>query len=166
MLGSNFDEARAKTCCVTGHRDIPAEQVEFVKQELMKEAEKAISEGYVYFLTDLADGVDQYFAEVVAKLRENNDSLRLTALLPYRNRFKKLLGDTYTEQLLSACSEVGVVNEKFAPNSMFICRRRMLEQSSRMIAVFDGREKSGVLSAIRMAHAQGIKIQEIPLGLN
>ena len=29
-------EAETKTCCVTGHRDIPAEKMEFVKEALQR----------------------------------------------------------------------------------------------------------------------------------
>lgn len=33
-----------KTCCVTGHRDIPAERIAYVEQELRREIQTAIEE--------------------------------------------------------------------------------------------------------------------------
>lgn len=45
-----------KTCCVTGHRDIPAEQVEEVKRALWREIEKAIADGFTRFLSGFAQG--------------------------------------------------------------------------------------------------------------
>ena len=48
-----------KTCCVTGHRDIPAEQIDAVKYALRREIIKAVSDGYTGFMTGFADGADQ-----------------------------------------------------------------------------------------------------------
>ena len=31
-----------KTCCVTGHRDIPEDRIAYVEQELRREVEEAI----------------------------------------------------------------------------------------------------------------------------
>ena len=73
-----------KTCCVTGHRDIPADQVDYVKQELRREVEKAIADGFTRFISGFAEGADQYFAEIVAEKRKDNPSIRLEAALPYR----------------------------------------------------------------------------------
>ena len=47
-----------KTCCVTGHREIPAAEVAFVKQALRKEVALAIAEGFTHFLSGMAEGAD------------------------------------------------------------------------------------------------------------
>lgn len=75
-----------KTCCVTGHRDILDEQIDNVKYALRREIIKAVSDGYTGFMTGFADGVDQYFAEIVVKLQADFPDLRLIAVLPYRKR--------------------------------------------------------------------------------
>lgn len=159
------DKLESKTCCVTGHRDIPGEQVGYVRQELRREVERAIEDGYQHFLTDFMEGTDQLFAEVVAEIRQVNDGIRLEAVLPYRGRFEKLHKDERTRLLLAACTEVGFANEKYTKNCITVCRREQLRRSSRMIAVFDGREKGGAVTAIRMAHARKIRVCVIELGL-
>ena len=35
-----------KTCCVTGHRDIPKEYLDYVEQELRREVQAAIEDGF------------------------------------------------------------------------------------------------------------------------
>ena len=35
-----------KTCCVTGHRDIPENRISYVEQELLREVQTAIDDGY------------------------------------------------------------------------------------------------------------------------
>ena len=49
-----------QTCCVTGHRDIPAHLVEHVKQALCQEVRAAVADGYRYFLSGFAGGVDLF----------------------------------------------------------------------------------------------------------
>ena len=74
-----------KTCCVTGHRDIPDEQIDAVKYALRREIVKAVSDGYTGFMTGFANGADQYFAEIVVILQKDFPELRLIAVLPYWN---------------------------------------------------------------------------------
>ena len=48
-------EVVTKTCCITGHRDIPAEKKKFVEEELRKEVVAAIEDGYTRFISGFAD---------------------------------------------------------------------------------------------------------------
>lgn len=41
----------------------------------------------------------------------------------------------------------------------------MVENADRVIAVYDGREKGGTVSTIRMVHMKPKELQEIPLKL-
>ena len=45
---------QGKTCCVTGHRDIPEEQIDNVKQSLEREVDRAIRDGFTSFLSGLS----------------------------------------------------------------------------------------------------------------
>ena len=56
---------KEKVCGVTGHREIPAEYMEQAEQGLLREIEKAIADGYTYFISGFADGADQLFAGIV-----------------------------------------------------------------------------------------------------
>lgn len=118
---------KEKVCGVTGHRAIPAEYMEQVKQGLRREIEKAIADGYTYFISGFADGVDQLFAGIVLEKAKENPALRLEAAIPYRNRY-------------------------------------VVEHSDRVIAVYDGRDKGGTVSTIRMVHAQRKEMREVPVG--
>lgn len=155
-----------KTCCVTGHRDIPAEQVEEVKRALRREIEKAIADGFTRFISGFAEGADQYFAEIVAQKRKENEALRLEAAIPYRSRCLKLLKDECTKRLLDACTDVTITSEAYAPNVFSIRNRYMVDCSDRVIAVYDGRATGGTLSAMRMARVRRKELREIPVGLH
>lgn len=56
-----------KTCCVTGHRDIPEARIAYVEQELRREVEEAIAEGYTRFISGFAEGVDLMFAARISR---------------------------------------------------------------------------------------------------
>ena len=153
-----------KTCCVTGHRDIPAEQIDAVKYALWREIIKAVSDGYTGFMTGFADGADQYFAEMVVKLQEDFPNLRLIAVIPYRKRVDSLESREQTKALLHACANVVVIQEEYKPIVYAKRNRYMVEHSDRVIAVYDGREKGGTVNTIRLTHNMKKELREIPVG--
>lgn len=153
-----------KTCCVTGHRDIPANQIEFVKKELQREIEAAIADGYTRFISGFAEGADQYFAEIVAEKMKTDNRLRLEAAIPYRNRYMELQNDPHAASLLNACTDVSIISERYTPNVYMARNRYMVKCSDRVIAVYDGRDKGGTVSMIRLAHILRKQIREIPVG--
>lgn len=164
-----FDKPRSMTCCVAGHRKLPDDKAGWVKQELRREVEQAIEDGYLYFVTDFMEGTDQLFAEVVKEIREEASSggeenkLRLEAALPYRGWVAKLMDNEKTKPLVAACTDIGVLAEKYSPGCYMACRRVQLKRSSRMIAVYDGQGEGGTVKAIRMAHAQQVSVRIISL---
>ncbi len=153
-----------KACCVTGHRDIPADQLEHVREGLRREIGQAVKDGYTRFISGFAEGADLFFAEIVAGLRRDNPALRLEAAIPYRNRLLKLQKDDYTRELLDACTEIGVISEEYSQNVYMKRNRFMVEMSDRVIAVYDGREKGGTVSTMRFAHVMKKELREIPVG--
>ena len=54
---------------------------------------------------------------------------------------------------MKACNGVKVTSDKYEPNCFFIRNRYMVQESSRVIAVYDGRESGGTLFTMRYAHA-------------
>lgn len=154
-----------KTCCVTGHRDIPAEEMAPVKEALRREIKKAVNDGFTVFLSGFADGVDQYFAEMILELQNKNPDLKLIAVLPYQKRKDSLCQKEHTNALLDACAEVIIIQEEYRPNVYSKRNRYMVEHADRVIAVYDGREKGGTVKTIRYAHQFRKELREIPVGL-
>ena len=135
-----------KTCCVTGHRDIPEARIAYVEQELRREVEEAIAEGYTRFISGFAEGVDLMFAAIVAAI-------------PYAGRLKTK--NQQFQKLLRACKGVKVVCQEYAPSCFMQRNRYMAGESQRVIAVYDGRERGGTLFTMRYAHSIGREVREI-----
>lgn len=153
-----------KICCVTGHREIPAGQISYVKNALRHEIENAIADGYAGFLSGFANGVDQYFAEIVVELQRDNPVLQLVAVLPYRKRLDRLQARDETKALLDACTEVKVMQDQYQANVYFRRNRYMVERADRVIAVYDERAKGGTVNTIHFAHVRKKELRQIPVG--
>ena len=91
-----------KVCCVTGHRDIPAERISYVEQELRREVRAAIEDGYTRFISGFAEGTDLMFAAIVAEEMEHHPELFLEAAIPYAGRIKTK--NQQFHELLRACN--------------------------------------------------------------
>ena len=71
-----------KTCCVTGHRDIPAERMADVEQALRREVLAASEEGYTRFISGFAEGTELLFAALVAEEMEHPPELLVEVEVP------------------------------------------------------------------------------------
>jgi len=155
---------QGKTCCVTGHRDIPAEQVGHIKKSLEQEVDRAISDGFTCFISGFADGVDLLFAEIVTERIAKNPVLKLIAAIPYQKRLDTLRKSERTKALIDLCTEIYVAAEEYQPSVYAKRNRYMVERSDRIIAVYDGREKGGTVGTIRLAHTMKKELREIAVG--
>lgn len=153
-----------KICCVTGHRDLPQNQINYVKAALMREIEKAVADGFTCFMSGFAEGVDQYFVEMVMEKQKDDPSLELIAVIPYQKRLDSLRTKGRTYEMLEACHDVVVIQEEYQPSVYSHRNRYMVEHSNRVIAVYDGREKGGTVRTIRFAHQMKKELREIPVG--
>lgn len=148
-----------KTCCVTGHRDVPVGKEQYVEEALRKEVLAAIAAGYTRFISGFADGVDLTFAAIVAAEKKQNSCLQLEAALPYRNRINAK--SPLFQELLACCDRVYVQSEKSNRQCYHERNRYMVLSSDRVIAVYDGRSTGGTFYTIRFAQANEKKFASL-----
>ena len=137
-------------CCCTGHRKIAPEKQSMVQELLQKELEAAINDGYTRFISGFAEGVDLLFARLVINLQSSGKEITLEAAIPYRNRVKS--PNAEFKELLSKCSVIGVVSEEYSKDCFMLRNTHMVQLSSRVIAVYDGREDGGTVFTMRYAN--------------
>lgn len=155
---------KEKTCCVTGHRDIPADRLPQVRQVLAKEIDRAIEDGFTCFLTGFAEGADQLFAQLVLERAEYFPQIRLEGAIPFRGRIQSLRRSPDACALLDGCSELHVLSERYSPGVYSYRNRFMIERSERVLAVYDGRQTGGTYSTILMALKYGRELHTIACG--
>jgi uncharacterized phage-like protein YoqJ len=160
-----------KTCCFTGHRPVKflfkynEQHPDCIKIKtlLRQEIETAIRNGYDYFITGMALGVDMWSAEEVLQLRRIYPHIRLEAAIPCLNqertwpfssqqRYRNILNQVNTIHYVS--------RETYKPYLMLQRDEYMVDKSSLLIAVFDG-SKGGTKHTFDYALTKGISIVRI-----
>lgn len=148
------------TCCVTGHRDIPAEKAAYVQAQLYQELLQAIQSGYTHFISGFASGVDLMFAGLVADLKKEYP-ITLEAAIPYPGRMYSP-NQTF-QSLLKACDTVKIHAGQYSKSCYMVRNRYMVDRSALVIAVHDGRNTGGTAATLRYAYQTNRAVREIRL---
>ena len=146
---------REKTCCVTGHRDIPKERTDVIREYLYYEVISAIEDGYTHFISGFAAGADLLFAEIVVELKEVCP-IMLEAAIPHPRRMKT--PDKAFQRLLRCCDVVKIHSDSYSKDCYMRRNRYMVNQSQRVIAVYDGRSTGGTAATVRYAKGKDVRV--------
>ena len=144
-----------KACCVTGHRDIPAEQVDRIRELLRQEILTAIEDGCTHFISGFAAGADLLFAELVAELKAVHP-ITLEAAIPYPGRMKT--PDKTFQRLIRSCDVVKIHSDSYSKDCYMRRNRYMVDRSQRVIAVYDGRSTGGTATTLRYARGKDVRV--------
>lgn len=144
-----------KTCCVTGHRDIPEQKKETITQLLRQEILKAIADGYTHFISGFATGADLMFADIVVQLKAVYP-ITLEAAIPYPGRMKT--PDKTFQRLIRCCDTVKIHSDRYFKGCYTRRNRYMVDQSQRILAVYDGRTTGGTASTLRYAAGKEVRV--------
>jgi len=151
------------TCCFTGPRpqNLPWSEddlrCKFLKLRLEIEIRKALESGYRHFISGMALGIDLYAAHIILNLRRDRPELGITleAAIPcnaqsatweYHQRIK------YNDILLK-CDKRTILSARATPDCFQKRNEYMVNQSSLIIAVSDGRA-GGTMNTIAYAKQQ------------
>ena len=144
-----------KTCCVTGHRDIPEERTDVIREYLYYEVISAIEDGYTHFISGFAAGADLLFAEIVVELKEVCPTM-LEAASPHPGRMKT--PDKAFQRLIRCCDVVKIHSDSYSKDCYMRRNRYMVNQSQRVIAVYDGRSTGGTAATVRYAKGKDVRV--------
>lgn len=147
-----------KTCCVTGHRDLPAGAEMKIRSELRREILVAIENGYTHFISGFASGADLMFAEIVVELKDRYP-ITLEAAIPHPGRMKT--PDETFQRLIGCCDVVKIHSDHYFKGCYMVRNRYMVDASQRLIAVYDGRETGGTAATVRYAMGKDVQIRII-----
>ncbi len=148
------------TCCVTGHREIPPEKKAPLTKELLQEILFAVENGYTHFISGFAAGVDLFFAEIVVGLKDKYP-ITLEAAIPYPGRMRS--PDVVFRRLIRECDVVKIHSRDYSKDCYMVRNRYMVDASSLIIAVHDGRLSGGTAATLRYARETGRTIRTIHL---
>lgn len=151
-------ELRKHRCCFTGHRPEKLKISENRLAELLEaEIRKAIGNGFTTYITGMAKGTDLVAAEIVLRLRERDDRLKLICALPHPG-FGLHWGGGWTErfrQVLAAADLTRCICPQFSYASYQLRNEWMVRHSSLVIGVFNG-ERGGTKNTLDYAEKAGV----------
>ena len=162
--------SRGKTCCFTGYRpeklpwgfDEGDPRCARLAQRLYDFAEALYLSGIRRYLCGMALGSDMLFCQAVIRLRALHLEIVLEAAIPFpgqSDRWPEQARERYLE-LLHGCSRITVLSEQYTPACMRERNEYMVNQSSVLVAVYDGK-RGGTMMTVNYAKKQGLEILQI-----
>lgn len=154
---------RLHRCCFTGHRP---EKLAYSESEikflLEKAIDHAIADGYVTFITGMAQGTDIWAAEIVLEKKKHNNGLHLICAVPHPG-FEKRRNEYETARynhILCHADYVRIICDRYFRACYQRRNELMVDHASLVIAVWDGRS-SGTKNTIDYAKRVGVKIVNV-----
>lgn len=150
---------KEKTCCFTGHRDIPLLQLPIIKSKLKKTIIEYIEKGYCYFGAGGALGFDTLAAQTVLKLKETYPQIKLILVLPCltQTRGWKEADVKEYERIKSLADKVVYTSQEYTRGCMFKRNRHLVDFSSLCIAYLN-KDEGGTAYTVKYAKQSGLNI--------
>ena len=123
---------RFETCCFSGHRVIPKDVREPLREALEREIRFLIKCGLYCFCSGGAKGFDLMAAQIVLELKKENPRLELRMILPFREQAESWSPkeqEEYYSVLKLADRKEYVCGEKYSPG----CYRKPLQWSLQIL---------------------------------
>lgn len=151
-------ELRKHRCCFTGHRPeklaIPERQM---AKLLEMEIQKAIDKQFTTFISGMARGADIVAAEIVLRLRAQDERLKLICALPHPG-FGLHWGGGWTDRFQSVLAQADLARTicpSFSYASYQARNKWMCRHAGLVIAVFNG-ERGGTKNTLDYAQKIGV----------
>jgi uncharacterized phage-like protein YoqJ len=155
------------TACFTGprpeklmtHWNENSPEIQRIKHQLFATITELVTQkGYRLFLCGMARGIDLIAAETVLSVKTILPDSALAAVIPYwEQRFHQ--PEPWRERyqaVLQQCDQVLVLHQTYVPGCLIERNHYMVDNSSHLIAVYNGNPNGGTASTIRYAEKKGI----------
>jgi len=154
-----------RSCCFTGHRELPAAGTDERASLLLKleaAVSDAIKEGCKRFIVGGAKGFDLLAGEWILTLRKVDPSIVLSVYVPHRGQEARYTSKDRARYraLLDGADEVLVLSEAYHPGCMRERNARMVSDAQTCIA-YVRRSPSGSAQTMHMAEAKGLTVLRI-----
>jgi len=154
---------REKTCCFTGHRELPTG---WDLQELAARLEKAvivqIEKGVQFFGTGGARGFDALAARTVLKLKQKYPDIKLILVLPCLTQTRGWPARDVEEyeRIKVQADKVVYISQEYTKGCMFKRNRHLVDNSSVCICYLT-QSSGGTAYTVSYAKGQGLEVINI-----
>lgn len=153
---------REKTCCFTGHREIPGQDRKKIAENLEKTVTDLIDKGYLYFGAGGAYGFDALAAQTVLKLKKHYPNIKLILVLPCRTQTRGWdAKDVNEHERIKAQADKVVYTSQAYTRDCFHKRNRHLVDHSSVCVCYQTKETGGTVYTTTYANAVGVEVINI-----
>ena len=133
-----------------------------VKDKLAASLERIYLSGIRHYICGMARGSDTYFCEAVLELRRKYPDVTLEAAIPCEEQAARWTEEDRCRyfRLVAQCDYETYVSHKYTRDCMIRRNRYMVDHSSILLAVYDGKF-SGTMHTVEYAARRGLEIIEI-----
>lgn len=156
---------REKTCCFTGHRELPTGWDRWkLSAKLKKTIVEQINNGIQFFGAGGALGFDTLAAQTVLKLKKAYPDIKLILVLPCRDQAAKWPAADVEEyeRIKSKADKVVYTSEKYFNGCMHKRNRRLVDNSSVCICYLT-KPTGGTYYTVNYARERGLEVINVAL---
>lgn len=148
-----------KTCCFTGHRNIPPEQFSILSKRLEDALIFFIGQGYRYFGAGGALGFDTLAAQTVLNLRQRYPKIKLILVLPCKDQTLHWSPQEVAEyeRIKAAADKVVYTSERYNDGCMHKRNRHLVDHSGLCICYLS-KPVGGTAYTVNYAKEKGLRI--------
>ena len=158
MYGSG--DIRSKTCCFTGHRDIPPGEEQKILTRLGHHLFPVFSGGVLYFGVGGAQGFDMLAAEYILDLRDRHKQrIRIVSVLPFPEYRAEWPEEDFKrqEEIIRRSDKVVYVCPSEEKGAYLARDRKLVDESAYCIS-YCHRLTGGTAYTVRYALGKGIPV--------
>lgn len=161
----NVSETKKYTCCFTGHRKIPENEIRKVIRQLKKTIIRYIKEGYKYFGVGGALGFDTIVAQTLLNLKNKYPYIKLILVLPCTTQTKYWTESQVTEyeRIKSKADKVVYISKEYTDGCMLKRNRHLVDYSSLCICYLT-RNSGGTAYTVNYAKKNNLIVENIAQG--
>lgn len=157
-------ELRKKTCCFTGHRDLPTQLKQVISERTTNEIRKLIvHDGVCFFGVGGAIGYDTLVAKVLFQLREKEfPNIKIILVYPFKgftSRWTAAQREEYKE-LLPQYDKIVCVSD-IANKDAYLARDRHLVDNSAYCICYCTRNYGGTAYTVKYAKWKGLEVRNV-----
>lgn len=151
-----------QTCCFTGHRKIPLDQLESVTQRLRDAVIATIKDGYLYFCAGGALGFDTLAAQTILDLKKDYPQIKLILVLPCKTQARGWKQKDIEEynRIMKAADKVVYTSQDCYNGCMHKRNRHLVDNSSLCICYLNS-NTGGTAYTVDYAKSVGCRVSNI-----
>ncbi len=155
---------RNKTCCFTGHRQIPPGERTGIADKLERTIVGLYQKGICYYGAGGALGFDALAAQTVIRLRESCPGMKLILVLPCLTQTRGWRSEDIAEyeRIKTQADKVVYTSQEYTKDCMHRRNRHLVDNSSVCVCYLT-KDSGGTAYTINYAIRQGVSVVNLAL---